>query len=204
MVVHLPEHAYASDRPSASTASPPRHVPGDHDDRMAGRQMSCHQQTAPPQSRCSKDVIAHPHRPRDRPGRPCPVPACIGQSLPGKRRFSSRCEQIFLDARRVFVSSFSSGDRSALHCRWNAIATQSIGIISVQARGILPRPEEQSRTCGCQSGSVEDQPNVQGCSIVAAPMHAPSRTSLLLPLLLSHNLSLSPTLMVMLSFICSL
>ena len=25
-------------------------------------------------------------------------------------------------------------------------------------RGILPRPEEQSRTCGCQSGSVEDQP----------------------------------------------
>jgi hypothetical protein len=58
--------------------------------------------------------------------------------------------------------------------------------------------------CGCQSGSVEDQPsflfleeqlkdiiiNVQGCSIVADPMHAPSRTSLLLPLLLSHNLPL--------------
>jgi hypothetical protein len=33
--------------------------------------------------------------------------------------------------------------------------------------------------------------NVQGCSIVAAPMHAPSRTSLLLPLLLLHNLPLS-------------
>jgi hypothetical protein len=33
--------------------------------------------------------------------------------------------------------------------------------------------------------------NVQGCSIVAAPMHAPSRTSLLLPLLLSHNLPLT-------------
>jgi hypothetical protein len=32
--------------------------------------------------------------------------------------------------------------------------------------------------------------NVQGCSIVASPMHAPSRTSLLLPLLLSHNLPL--------------
>jgi hypothetical protein len=32
--------------------------------------------------------------------------------------------------------------------------------------------------------------NVQGCSIVAAPMHAPSRTSLLLPLLLTHNLPL--------------
>ena len=44
-----------------------------------------------------------------------------------------------------------TGDRSALHCRWNAIATQSIGIISVQARGILPRPEEQSRTCAVVS-----------------------------------------------------
>jgi hypothetical protein len=32
--------------------------------------------------------------------------------------------------------------------------------------------------------------NVQVCIIVAAPMHAPSRTSLLLPLLLSHNLPL--------------
>jgi hypothetical protein len=35
------------------------------------------------------------------------------------------------------ASSFSTGppgDRSALHCRWNAIATQSIGIISVQPK----------------------------------------------------------------------
>ena len=31
-------------------------------------------------------------------------------------------------------------------------------------------------------------PQVQGCGIVATPMHAPSRTPLLLPLLLSHNL----------------
>ena len=30
--------------------------------------------------------------------------------------------------------------------------------------------------------------NVQGCSIVAPPMHAPSRTPLLIPLLLSHKL----------------
>ena len=30
--------------------------------------------------------------------------------------------------------------------------------------------------------------NVQGCGIVAPPMHAPSHTPLLLPLLLSHNL----------------
>jgi hypothetical protein len=30
--------------------------------------------------------------------------------------------------------------------------------------------------------------NVEGCGIVAAPVHAPSRASLHLPLLLSHNL----------------
>ena len=30
--------------------------------------------------------------------------------------------------------------------------------------------------------------NFLGCGIVATPMHAPSRTPLLLPLLLSHNL----------------
>jgi hypothetical protein len=32
--------------------------------------------------------------------------------------------------------------------------------------------------------------NVQGCGIVAAPVHTPSRAPLLLPLLLSHNLPL--------------
>jgi hypothetical protein len=47
--------------------------------------------------------------------------------------------------------------------------------------------------------------NVQGCSIVAAPMHAPSRTSLLLPLLLSHNLPLPRVhlMMMMMPLICS-
>jgi len=30
--------------------------------------------------------------------------------------------------------------------------------------------------------------NIQGCGVVAAPMHAPSRAPLLLPLLLSHNI----------------
>jgi hypothetical protein len=30
--------------------------------------------------------------------------------------------------------------------------------------------------------------NVEGCGMVAAPVHAPSRAPLLLPLLLSHNL----------------
>jgi hypothetical protein len=39
---------------------------------------------------------------------------------------------------------------------------------------------------GAYRGTSKANLNVQGCSIVAPPMHAPSRTPLLL--LLSHNL----------------
>ena len=38
----------------------------------------------------------------------------------------------------------------------------SLPVISVQVGCILPRHEEQSRTCGCQSCSVEDQPQCPG------------------------------------------
>jgi hypothetical protein len=96
-------------------------------------------------------------------------------------------------AQRVFASSFSTGppgDRGALHCRWNVIATQPIGLVSIQAHSILPVSEEQSRTRGSQSTASRINLNVEGCGIVAAPVHAPSRAPLLLPLLLSHNLPL--------------
>ena len=79
--------------------------------------------------------------------------------------FSRYHEHIQPHARRVFASSFSTGppgDRGALHCRWNAIATQSIGLVPFQARGILPVAEEQSRTRGSQSSGVEDQPQCRG------------------------------------------
>jgi hypothetical protein len=59
---------------------------------------------------------------------------------------------LFLQAHRETEAHFTAA----------GMPSQSIGIISVQARGILPRPEKQSRTCGCQSGSVEDQPQCPG------------------------------------------
>jgi hypothetical protein len=43
----------------------------------------------PRRSSPSQHVPTHQHRPGTRPGRPCPVPACSGQPLPGERRFSS-------------------------------------------------------------------------------------------------------------------
>ena len=65
------------------------------------------------------------------------------------------------------------------HCRWNVIANEQLGSTSVQARGILQRHEEQSRTCGCQSSSVEDQPQCPGLWHSSTPnarslSHSPS------------------------------
>jgi hypothetical protein len=42
------------------------------------------------------------------------------------------------------------------------IATQPIGLVLFQARGLLPVAEEQSRPRGGQSGGVEDQPQYCG------------------------------------------
>jgi hypothetical protein len=64
-----------------------------------------------------------------------------------------------------FASSFSTGppgDRGTLQCHWRAIATQPIGLVPVQARGILPVFEDQSRTSRRPSGGVADQPQCRG------------------------------------------
>ncbi len=77
--------------------------------------------------------------------------------------FSRHCQHKHTHARRVFTSSFSTAPPGgALHSRWNVITTQPLGLVSFQARGILPVAEEQSRTRGSQSGGVEDQPQCRG------------------------------------------
>ena len=86
--------------------------------------------------------------------------------------FSLPLQHKHTHTRRVFASSFSTGppgDRGPLDCRWNVIATQPIGLVSFQARGILPVAEEQSRTRGSQSGGVEDQPQCQGLWHIGSP-----------------------------------
>jgi hypothetical protein len=59
---------------------------------------------------------------------------------------------LFLQAHREAEAHFTA----------DGMSLQSIRIISVQTRGILPRPEEQSRTCGSQSRIIEDQPQCPG------------------------------------------
>jgi hypothetical protein len=67
---------------------PTRHVPRQQQ-QAGGNEDILSSATGPSTARCSKDVTTHQHRPGARPGRPCPVPACSGQPLPGERRFSS-------------------------------------------------------------------------------------------------------------------
>jgi len=64
--------------------SDPPYTPWKHDNWMPARQTSRRQQTAPPQQRCSKNVTTHLHRPRARPGHPCPAPDCSGQPQSGQ------------------------------------------------------------------------------------------------------------------------
>jgi hypothetical protein len=68
--------------------SPSQHVPCQQQ-QAGGNEDILSSATGPSTARCSKDVTTHQHRPGARPGRPCPVPACSGQPLPGERRFSS-------------------------------------------------------------------------------------------------------------------
>ena len=59
----------------------------------------------------------------------------------------------------LFPSTGPPRDHGALHCHWTAIATKPIGQrVTVQTRGILHGPEEQSRPRGGKSIGVTDQP----------------------------------------------
>ena len=79
-----PRPGPAPARPAAATshATPP----ANHNSK-AGKADALSSATGPSTARCSKDVTHH-HRPGAR-RRPCPVAACSGQPLPGKRSFSS-------------------------------------------------------------------------------------------------------------------
>jgi hypothetical protein len=107
----------------------------------------------------------------------------------------SHREHKYTHARRVFASSFPTGppgDRVALHCRWNVIATQPIGLGSFQARCMLPVAEEQSRTRGSQSGGVEDKPQCRGLSHSSSPSARFLSRSPSPPPPFFHTISLSP------------
>ena len=94
---------------------------------------------------------------------------------------------------------------------WDQIPRWAGGWVCTSHPGVLgsiPKREESRKTGlhpvlkyrvphGSQVGLVVAKPlalrinlNIQGCSVVAPPLHAPSRAPLFLPLLLSHNIPL--------------
>jgi hypothetical protein len=83
-----PRPCSAPAAPRPATAAPHDTSPANNN-KAGGNEDILSSATGPSTARCSKDVTTHQHRPGARPGRPCPVPACSGQPLPGERRFSS-------------------------------------------------------------------------------------------------------------------
>jgi len=103
-------HADGSAAPGARFR-PPRHREP-HDTSPAPTTTGWREDRCPvvsKQTLHSRAVTAHSHRPGARPDRPCPVPACSGQPLPGKRaeiddRFKSSLTCFLLPNENVLFS----------------------------------------------------------------------------------------------------
>ena len=76
-----PRGAHTARCPGAATPALPSPR---HNDGLRGKPDPCRKHPAPPPSRCSKDVTAHPHRPGGRPDRPCPAPVRSGRHRSAK------------------------------------------------------------------------------------------------------------------------
>ena len=92
----------------------------------------------------------------------------------------------------VFFSTGPQGDRGALHCLWHAIAKQPIGLVRYKRAAFYQSLKSKVGLAAAKAAALQINLNIDGCGVVAPPMHAPSRAPLLLrevlPLLLSHNL----------------
>ena len=102
--------------------------------------------------------------------RPGIVTGCRLSNLPPEQRMLNNYRQQYADNQNI---SFLP-----------AILSTSTGEF------LRPVTELQSRTRGGKAAVLQINLNIEGCSIVAAPVHAPSRAPLLFPLL-SHNLPLT-------------
>ena len=96
-------------------------------------------------------------------------------------------------ARRVFASSSSTGppgDRGALTAAGVPSQRSHADSFRFKRAAFYQSLKGKVGLAAAKAAALRINLNVEGCGIVAAPVHAPSRTPLLLPLLLSHNLPL--------------
>ena len=123
-----PKDAHAAAR-SAAAPPPPSPSPTPTATGCAGSRMTCRQQTAPPPSRRSKDVTAHPNRPRTRPGRPCPPSACSGRHRPGKAGSGPHYGTEFFSGSESFlISRDRQTPRQTVRAAWGAACKGGEGV----------------------------------------------------------------------------
>jgi hypothetical protein len=95
-------------------------------------------------------------------------------------------------ARRVFASSSSTGppgDRGALTAAGVPSQRSHADSFRFKRAAFYQSLKGKVGLAAAKAAALRINLNVEGCGIVAAPVHAPSRTPLLLPLLLTISLS---------------
>ena len=92
----------------------------------------------------------------------------------------------------VFFFYRPTGRRGTLDCRCDhagmSLQTNNSEALRFKRAAFYNGLKSRVGLAAAKAAALRVNLNVQGCGIVAPPMHAPSRTPLLLPLLLSHNL----------------
>ena len=94
-------------------------------------------------------------------------------------------------ARRIFASSFLQAHReNEAHFTATGMPSQRNQSDSFRFKLAAFYQSLKSKVglAAAKAAALRINLNVEGCGIVAAPVHAPSRAPLLLPLLFSHNL----------------
>ena len=89
---------------------------------------------------------------------------------------------IFLQAHRETEAHFTAAGMSSQNYQTDAFR--------FKRAAFLQSLKSEIDLAASKAAALRINLNIQGCGIVAAPVHAPSRAPLLLPLRLSHNLPL--------------
>jgi hypothetical protein len=88
----------------------------------------------------------------------------------------------FLQAHRETETHFTADGMSSQHNQSDLFRFKSVALYQSMKNKV--------GLAAAKASALMINLNVEGCGIVAAPVHAPSRAPLLIPLLLSHNLPL--------------
>jgi hypothetical protein len=95
------------------------------------------------------------------------------QNISFHHAIATNCQHLHPHSRRIFASSFSTGppgDRGALHCHWHAVATQPIGLVPEQTRGI----SFKVGLTAAKAAALRINLSIQGCANARSLSRSPS------------------------------